>query len=58
MLEDIKDLINRKIVFGKRTQDKSTTDFTREYWAGYTESLCDLLVTLDEYDIGDKNERT
>jgi hypothetical protein len=58
MLEDIKDLINRKIVFGKRTQDKSTTDFTREYWVGYTDSLCDLLEILDEYDIGDIDERT
>jgi|FLOH01.1.fsa_nt_gi hypothetical protein len=58
MLEDIKALINKNIDFGKRVQDKSTTDFTREYWVGYTDSLGELLETLDEYDIGDKNERT
>ena len=58
MLEDIKDLINKKIDFGKRVLDKSATEFTREYWVGYTDSLGELLETLDEYDIGDKNERT
>jgi hypothetical protein len=58
MLEDIKALISKKIDFGKKVQDKSTTDFTREYWIGYTDSLGELLETLDEYDIGDKNERT
>ena len=58
MLEDIKDLINKKIDFGKKVQDKSTTEFTREYWIGNTDSLGELLETLDEYDIGDKNERT
>ena len=58
MLEDIKALINKKIDFGKKVQDKSTTEFIREYWIGYTDSLGELLETLDEYDIGDKNERT
>ena len=58
MLEDIKALISKKIDFGKRVQDKSVTEFTREYWIGYTDSLGELLEMLDEYDIGDKNERT
>jgi hypothetical protein len=58
MLEDIKALISKKIDFGKKVQDKSTTEFIREYWIGYTDSLGELLETLDEYDIGDKNERT
>ena len=58
MLEDVKALINKKIDFGKKVQDKSTTEFIREYWIGYTDSLGELLETLDEYDIGDKNERT
>ena len=56
MLEDIKALISKKIDFGKKVQDKSTTEFAREYWLGYTDSLGELLETLDEYDIGDKNE--
>ena len=58
MLEDIKALISKKIDFGKKVQDKSTTEFIREYWIGYTDSLGELLETLDEYDIGDENERT
>ena len=58
MLEDIKALISKKIDFGKKVQDKSTTEFIREYWIGYTDSLGELLEMLDEYDIGDKNERT
>ena len=56
MLEDIKALISKKIDFGKKVQDKSTTEFIREYWIGYTDSLGELLETLDEYDIGDENE--
>ena len=56
MLEDIKALINKNIDFGKRVQDKSTTDFTREYWVGYTDSLGELLEMLGEYDIGDIDE--
>ena len=56
MLEDIKALVNKKIDFGNRVLDKSTTEFTREYWAGYTDSLGELLEILDEYDIGDIDE--
>ena len=56
MLEDIKALISKKIDFGKKVQDKSTTEFIREYWIGYTDSLHELLEILDEYDIGDENE--
>ena len=56
MLEDIKALVNKKIDFGNRVLDKSTTEFTREYWVGYTDSLGELLEILDEYDIGDEND--
>ena len=56
MLEDIKTLINKKIDFGHRILYKSTTEFTREYWVGYIDSLGELLEMLDEYDIGDENE--
>ena len=56
MLEDIKYLINKRIDFGKKVQDKSTTEFAREYWLGYTDSLGELLEILDEYDIGDEND--
>ena len=56
MLEDTKALINKKIDFGNRVLDKSTTEFAREYWVGYTDSLHELLEILDEYNIGDINE--